>query len=171
MKSATIKGLATRLCFWTRRGWPERRFGRFGLRQLTADLGAGLRGCSPTLALACFPAPRSCVRNASAGPMAGIRPQPGALWPPWRTRHQAPALPQSPFLPAPISSASGMAGPREVKILMRLPNGRNVATPYPRTLRCSSAWSSSPSRLLPLNWNAYPTAMADSSSLWKGANC
>ena len=24
--------------------------------------------------------------NASAGPMAGIRPQPGALWLPWRTR-------------------------------------------------------------------------------------
>ena len=31
----------------------------------------------------------------------------------------------------------------------------------------SSAWSSSPSRLLPLNWNTYPTAMADSSSRWK----
>ena len=44
----------------------------------------------------------------------GIRPQPGALWPPWRTKHQVPALPQSPFLPAPISSASGMAGPRPV---------------------------------------------------------
>ena len=25
--------------------------------------------------------------------MAGFRPQPGALWLPWRTRHQAPALP------------------------------------------------------------------------------
>ena len=34
--------------------------------------------------------------------MAGIRLQPGAFWPPWRTRHQAPALPQSPFLPVPI---------------------------------------------------------------------
>ena len=36
-----------------------------------------------------------------------------ALWLPWRTRHQAtaPPLPQGPFLPAPISSASGMAGP------------------------------------------------------------
>ena len=31
--------------------------------------------------------------------------------------------------------------------------------------------ASSPSRLLPLNWNTYPTTMADSSSLWKGANC
>ena len=83
---------------------------------------------------------------------------------------------------------------REVKILMRLPDGRNVAarqavhgsapcartevttrcagaTPHPRTLRCSSPWYSSPSRPLPLNWNTYPTAMADSSGLWKGANC
>ena len=51
--------------------------------------------------------------NASAGPLAGIRPQPGALWLPWRTGRQAtaPPLPQGPFLPAPISSASGMAGP------------------------------------------------------------
>ena len=40
----------------------------------------------------------SCT-NASAGPMAGFRPQPGALWLPWRTRHQVPALPQGPFLP------------------------------------------------------------------------
>ena len=45
------------------------------------------------------------------------------------------------------------------------------ATPHPRTLRCNSAWSSSPSRLLPLSWNTYPTAMANSSSLWKGTNC
>ena len=39
--------------------------------------------------------------------MAGFRPQPGALWPPWRTGRQAtaPPLPQGPFLPAPISSA------------------------------------------------------------------
>ena len=36
-----------------------------------------------------------------------------ALWLPWRTGRQAtaPPLPQGPFLPAPISSASGMAGP------------------------------------------------------------
>ena len=34
----------------------------------------------------------SCT-NASAGPMAGFRPQPGALWLPWRTRHQAPGAP------------------------------------------------------------------------------
>ena len=35
--------------------------------------------------------------------MAGIRPQPGALWLPWRTGRQAtaPPLPQGPFLPAP----------------------------------------------------------------------
>ena len=33
--------------------------------------------------------------------MAGFRPQPGTLWLPWRTRHQAPPLPQGPFLPAP----------------------------------------------------------------------
>ena len=26
-------------------------------------------------------------------------------------------------------------------------------------------------RLLPLNWNTYSTAMADSSNLWKSANC
>ena len=34
--------------------------------------------------------------------MAGFRPQPGALWLLWRTRHQATPLPQGPFLPAPI---------------------------------------------------------------------
>ena len=31
--------------------------------------------------------------------MAGFRPQPGALWLPWRTRHQVLVLPQDPFLP------------------------------------------------------------------------
>ena len=34
---------------------------------------------------------------------------PARLWPPWRTRHQALVLPQGPFLPAPISSASQAA--------------------------------------------------------------
>ena len=45
--------------------------------------------------------------------MGGIRLQPDALWPPWRTAHQATALPlpQGPFLPAPISFVSGMAAP------------------------------------------------------------
>ena len=33
------------------RGWPERRYGRFGLRQLTAGLGANLWGCSSKLSL------------------------------------------------------------------------------------------------------------------------
>ena len=51
--------------------------------------------------------------------MAGFRPQPGALWLPWRTGRQAtaPPLPQGPFLPAPISSVSGMAGPTRSEVL------------------------------------------------------
>ena len=45
------------------RGWPERRSGRFGLRQLTAGLGADLWGCSAKLALAYLHAPCSGVRT------------------------------------------------------------------------------------------------------------
>ena len=85
-------------------GWPERRSGRFGLRQLAAGLGADLWGSSAKLALAYLHAPRSLARTPVPDPWrafgrnpAGFRPQPGALWPLWRTRHQATPLPQVRF--------------------------------------------------------------------------
>ena len=56
-----------------------------------------------------------------------------SVWPPWRTGHQATALPQSPFLPAPISSASGMAGPRPVPKLAPLEMTTNQQLRRPRT--------------------------------------
>ena len=50
------------------RGWPKRRFGRFGLRQLTAGLGANLWGYSSKLALVRFPAPCSLARTPVPDP-------------------------------------------------------------------------------------------------------
>ena len=43
-------------------------YAQFGLRQLTAGLGANLWGCSAKLALARFHAPRSCVRTPVPDP-------------------------------------------------------------------------------------------------------
>ena len=57
--------------------------GRSGSR----SLGLLLRARS--LAFYCAAFSRT---NTNAGPMAGIRPQPGALWPPWRTEHQNPVV-------------------------------------------------------------------------------
>ena len=118
--------------FWT--VWTSPAYGGSGSR----PLGLLLQARSRVFSCAAF----SCT-NASAGPMAGFRPQPGALWLPWRTRHQAPALPQGPFLPAPISSASGMAGPRLVKILEG-PAGQQFA---PATCPASLITHSSPNAL------------------------
>ena len=81
-----IQGLAG-TSFWT--VWTSPAYGGSGSRP------SGLLPHARSRAFSC--AVFSCT-NASAGPMAGFRPQPGALWLPWRTRHQAPALPQSPFL-------------------------------------------------------------------------
>ena len=88
--------------FWT--VWTSPAYGGSGSKRL------GLLPHARSLAFSCAAFLRT---NASAGPLAGIRPQPGALWLPWRTGRQAtaPPLPQGPFLPAPISSVSGMAGP------------------------------------------------------------
>ena len=70
--------------------------------------------------------------------MAGFRPQPGALWLPWRTRHQAPPLPQGPFLPATVgrglfivdNSVSGWTGLRYLEEWSGIAKAFDIATGY-----------------------------------------
>ena len=71
--------------FWT--VWTSPAYGGSGSRP------SGLLPHARSLAFSCAAFLRT---NASAGPLAGIRPQPGALWLPWRTGRQAtaPPLPQ-----------------------------------------------------------------------------
>ena len=72
-----IQGLAG-TSFWT--VWTSPAYGGSGSKRL------GLLPHARSRAFSCAAFLRT---NASAGPLAGIRPQPGALWLPWRTRHQA----------------------------------------------------------------------------------